>query len=246
MFVRNARRLLAPEGEHCLVCGAQSVAASSSLPICRSCSEDIPWIAPQDIQCATCGRSEFCPDCSRRSDASFIVNRSAVRYTETMKSWLSQYKYRGDERLHTLMAGMMRGTLDRLLSEQQLNKRQQSVYLSYVPLSSIRLCERGFNQTELVTRALSQTSGLPVLSILERTRHTGKQSYRSRAERLGDLYGAFAWRREALFSTDVLSQSPPAIILIDDVYTTGSTLDECARTLRSGFNCSVYGLTWAR
>jgi competence protein ComFC len=246
LFVQHARRLLAPEGEHCLVCGAQSVAASSSLPICRSCSEDIPWIAPQDIKCSTCGRSEFCPDCPRRSDASFIVNRSAVRYTETMKSWLSQYKYRGDERLHTLMAGMMRGALDRLLLDQGLDRRRHPICLSYVPLSAVRLSERGFNQTELVACALSKICRIPVLPTLERIRHTGKQSYKTRSERLGDLNGAFAVSPEIVFCTEVLSQPPPSIILIDDVYTTGSTLDECALTLSNGFNCSVYGLTWAR
>ncbi len=241
-LIQGVQGLLASHVESCMICGGRAGDAGGSLPVCMGCYADIPWIAPRDVQCAICGRCEYCPDCSRRTDASFVMNRSAIRYTHTMKEWLGRFKYRGDERLHVLMAGMVRGTLDRLLVDQGLGKRRQSVYLSYVPLSETRLAERGFNQTELVARELSRLTGIQALPTLDRVRHTDKQSHKSRAERLRDLRGAFAAREEL---SGQMGESA-SIIMIDDVYTTGSTLEECARTLRQAADVRVYGLTWAR
>ncbi len=243
LLIRGARGLLAPQADRCIACGALAGGAGGDLPVCRSCYAAIPWIAPKDIRCAVCGRYESCPDCPRRTDASFVLNRSAVRYTETMKEWLGRFKYRGDERMHKLMAGMLRGTLDRLLAEQGLDRRRQPLYLTYVPLSDSRLAERGFNQTQRVAAALGQAVRIPVLPALDRMRHTGKQSHKSRAERLQDLRGAFA-PREELFQQ--IGEGSAVIVLIDDVYTTGSTLEECARTIRGAVDARIYGLTWAR
>jgi competence protein ComFC len=226
-----------------LICETIKSDFTSGLPLCGSCYSRIPWIAPQHIRCAVCGRYESCPDCPRRVDNHFISNRSAVRYTNVMKDWLGRLKYRGDERLLKLFVDMLGGVLRRLLVEQQLQAKDVSC-ITYVPLSSERLQERGFNQAELIACGLASLHHIPVLPLLKRTQHTAKQSYKSRAERLRDLQGVFAIREEKI--PHLFTLNKPTIILIDDVYTTGSTMQECARVIQSHSTSRIYSITWAR
>jgi len=94
-----------------------------------------------------------------------------------------------------------------------------------VPLHSLRVRERGYNQAELLARALGRVSGFPVVNMLRRTRPTTTQTHFDRAHRLKNLRGAFAVK------TGISLPDECHIILVDDVFTTGATLDECARTL---------------
>ena len=98
-----------------------------------------------------------------------------------------------------------------------------------VPLHPLRVRERGYNQAELLARALSRASGHPVAHLLRRTRMTTTQTSFDRARRLKNLHNAFAVKKG-------IEPDTRRIILVDDVFTTGATLDECARTLvRNGF-----------
>lgn len=173
-----------------------------------------------------------------------VCNRSTVRYDGEMKDWLGRYKYRGDERLLPLFAAMFAGGFDRLSAEYRL-RRKQIALVTYVPLSAARMEERGFNQAEQFARALAAARGLPVASLLRRIRHTGKQSFKTRSDRIRDLQGAF--EPDFAAAAQIAAVPDPSILLIDDVYTTGSTLHECARTIRLiAPNARIYGLTWAR
>ena len=244
-FDQTGSRLLGSAADLCIVCGVRPIPAkaAAALPLCDRCRAVVPWIRPADIRCQDCGRPDPCPDCSRRVHSQVVCNRSAVRYDEIMKAWLSRLKYRGDERMHQLFADMMDGLLQRTLTELRLRRRDVAL-LTYVPLSAERLRERGFNQTERIARRLGEKSRIPVVSTLVRARHTDKMSYKSRAERLSDLQGAFEADRS--FAVQPKSANS-VIVLIDDVYTTGSTLHECAGTIRSTVpNIQIIGLTWAR
>ena len=245
-LIRFFRNFISPADEMCLICREAPVNAGAAhrLPLCRRCAASIPWIRPGNIRCKHCGRPEDCPDCPRRKNPQIVANRSAVRYDGAMKDWLSLYKYRGDERLLAVFARMLEGVFDRMLDEFRL-RREDIALVTHVPLSAERLEERGFNQAERIARALAASRRLPAAPLLRRTRHTGKQSFKTRADRLSDLAGVFEPLPDA---KDRIAGIPqPVIILIDDVYTTGSTLNECARTVRSiAPSARVYGLTWAR
>lgn len=137
-----------------------------------------------------------------------------------------------------------------------------------VPVSGARLAERGFNQAERLAQFLSVRRNIPVMELLVRAHHTGKQSFKTRAERLADMRRAFVpnpvWANEfaekLLFSTRSASWnmvhstacSPPLkIIIVDDIYTTGSTIRACADVLQkmvssAGCEAEIYSLTWAR
>jgi ComF family protein len=92
-----------------------------------------------------------------------------------------------------------------------------------VPLSGLRRRERGFNQSELIARALAEVLGLPVMQPLRRTRHTPPQAGLSRRQRLTNPAGAF--RASASECAD------RRLLLLDDVVTTGATLSAAARAL---------------
>lgn len=95
--------------------------------------------------------------------------------------------------------------------------------------------KRGYNQAELLARELSEKTNLPCLDLLEKTRETVNQAKLDRAARMENLNGVFA----------VAAKPPRSVILIDDVMTTGSTVNECCKTLKKAGAATVYVLTFA-
>ena len=109
-----------------------------------------------------------------------------------------------------------------------------------VPLSLARLRNREYNQSLLLADRLSQARNIPFsYDNLVRTRETAPQTELSRAVRLKNLRRAFAVRRPA----DITGQR---ILLVDDVFTTGTTVNECAKALRKAGAADVYVCTLAR
>lgn len=240
------------EGTNCICCGGRRNSAKESLGLCMTCFNAIPWIMA--VRCPVCGRPDECPDCVRRTSCFFRYSRSAVRYNSVMKEWLASYKYRGNERLLPLFSGMMVHAYHQLVKELPAAGQEGPGFhcISYVPMNTSRLEERGFNQAEAMAAELGRRLSLPVMPLLERTRHTAKQSFKSRGERLNDLQGAFKLLEEAAGSLarkqeELACQGRPVrIFLLDDVYTTGSTLNECAEAITQSLPAEVYGLMWAR
>jgi len=101
-----------------------------------------------------------------------------------------------------------------------------------VPLHWVRRFQRGFNQSERLTRLLAEARGLTMLSLLRRIRWTGSQAKRSRSDRLTAMGGAFKSTAE---------HPPSFVVLIDDLSTTGATLDECAKALKEAGVTRVEG-----
>ncbi|OMD51402.1 hypothetical protein BSK56_05230 [Paenibacillus borealis] len=200
-----------------------------------------------------------------------------------MRELLGRYKYRGDEKLASML-GLMLDRAYSILKEEreqlmhssrpvqsrfsniilparknERNRFWAADLLVPVPVSDSRLVERGFNQAERLAEIISRRRGIPQLPLLIRTHHTGKQSFKTRAERLADMKHAFAASRDSkvLSSFEDLLESlnpqdrPLQIIIVDDIYTTGSTIRACAETiirLSASLGCTaeIYSLTWAR
>ncbi|MGN7359298.1 ComF family protein [Paenibacillus sp. SAF-054] len=270
-FIRD---LLAPPGNICLTCGGKSRLTKEWPGICQRCADSIPWIVKP--RCVCCGRAFGCPDCLRQEarQRSFIWNRSAVQYNKAMREWLAQYKYRGNERYAKLLIRMLSQALIRLIQEVSITYFKAEMteskmlwkpdMITYVPVSGSRLSERGFNQAQVLAEGLGAIHRLPVTPLLMRSLHTEKQSFKTRQERIDSMKHAFAWNPgEGLFSLNadhssklVLSDHRMSgglrILLVDDIYTTGSTINACAEVLlhsfqqRLGMRAEVYSLTWAR
>lgn len=232
-----AESFLGPKREDCLWCGGLVRHRDRRLPeLCARCGAEVPWI--HTVVCARCGRAEACPDCARLKVSYITANRAAVRYTPFMKELLARYKYRGAEHLAPLFAEMA------AYAYANLGPAPRTV-LTFVPLSQRRLEERGFNQAEGMARGVAKRYRLPVVSLLVRTRHTEKQSYKSRRERLDSLHGAFALDPDG--AAKLRSLAPGRLVIVDDVYTTGSTLQHCGEVIASEFpSLDICGLTWAR
>jgi len=220
--------------------------------LCDACLHTIPWI--HTIRCPVCGRAIGCPDCSRRGQdrTYFLQNRSAVAYSPQMREWLAAYKYWGDERFLHLLGSMLLSAYYQVCSERHGGGAPARFdCITYVPVSPSRLQERGFNQAEQFAHILHRYTGVPVIPLLQRNRHTVKQSMKSRMDRIEDMKDVFLLSPQ--FSPDLrlLSSGTIRILLIDDVYTTGSTVNACAKALHGLSNhleASIYitSLTWAR
>ncbi|MCM3750187.1 ComF family protein [Paenibacillus pasadenensis] len=265
--------LLSPERVPCFICLQRFAARSQQhgipegLPsswangICRSCSGTMPWI--RKIKCFVCGRPEVCGDCCRRTGASFIRSRSAVSYTPEMRGLLARYKYRGEERLLPWLAVMLLPAFTALSDELSLGDGLHSVrrgsvpvfdLITSVPVSAERLQERGFNQAERLAASLSVRVGLVSRPLLIRNGERGKMSGKSRRDRLRSAADLFSPAPEAsgilsiIASRSEANRRPLRLLLIDDIYTTGGTLDSCARALQlaSPVPVDIFGLTWAR
>ncbi|WP_246314717.1 ComF family protein [Paenibacillus foliorum] len=165
-----------------------------------------------------------------------------------MKGWLGIYKYRGHEEMRRLIGSMLLHAYNLHKHEAVVGSADCSEMITYVPLSDKRLTERGFNQSQQLAEELGRKTGLPVIPLLQRTRHTDKQSFKTRVDRIEDLQGVFAVdpsakdKHKALFSS-----SKVTLYVVDDVYTTGSTLNECAKAIKKEFHSvDICGISWAR
>lgn len=283
-LTQRLHHLLAPPGATCLTCGTRAILSSLYPGVCPRCVKQIPWI--RSIRCLRCGRGVGCPDCARphMQNRSFILNRSAVQYNPLMKEWISMYKFRGHERYTPLLTALLIQAFQAMREEQnsalakeppapvahsatlaqQTKPQWRPDAVTYVPVSSERLAERGFNQAERLAAGLATACRLPIVDLLQRQINTTKQSFKSRGERIETMKNAFSinpdgmhlieelHRRSHLPTQKGISHAKPILILlIDDIYTTGSTLDACGRViLNAGFNMAIpikiYTLTLAR
>lgn len=145
------------------------------------------------------------------------------------------------EMIHSLKYGRkihLASELGRLTAESFCDVRLEAALeekwpLIPVPLHSRRFQERHFNQAAEIARSVGKIYGLPVVCALLRNRSTEHQTLLSRAERFRNLKGAFALTR---CGKKLAGRSAQGAILVDDVFTTGSTVNACAAVLRkAGF-----------
>ncbi|WP_042354022.1 ComF family protein [Bacillus rubiinfantis] len=205
--------------------------------ICRECESKLEKITGKT--CQICGRpfqlvaedfrhGDICHDCYRWEEDSrwqgvLKRNQSLFVYNDFLKEVLAKFKFRGDYDLVRVFAPYVK---------QAVQKINADLFVP-IPLSSERLYERGFNQAA----ALLVGAGLPVTELLTRI-HLEKQSKKSRTERI-HLPQVF----NVIQNADIQGRS---IVLIDDIYTTGSTIRHGARLLQQAGAASIQSLTLAR
>ena len=196
--------------------------------ICPDCRERLQYV--EEPACMRCGKpiaseqEEYCTDCRRRT---FHYERgfAVFIYDDVMQRAVAEYKYCNKkefaEFFATEMAMVFRSRLKNLGAEG----------LVPVPIHAARKRYRGYNQTEVLCRKLSQRIGVPVLDMLARNRNTAPQKELDASDRLRNLERAIVLNAEALQGRKL----PKTVLLVDDIYTTGSTAEACARILlRSG------------
>lgn len=222
---------------HCLACG-RALTSSSKDPVCSLCEARIAR-HPKPY-CAICGRTlhsedGLCADCVRQRPA-FTHARSACLYEGSTKELVHLFKY-GKKR--SLAATLARHMTDFLIEDNGITT--QAELITFVPLHRQRLTRRGYNQSELLAAQVSKKLGIPLANCLEKSSVTRCQNELMREERLANLIGSFRTRRSARARVQGLS-----LLVIDDVMTTGATLNECSRVLLDAGAKEVYCLTLAR
>ncbi|MDF1516061.1 MAG: ComF family protein, partial [Anaerolineae bacterium] len=211
----------------CVVCGKVETW------LCERCVSQIPFLG-----------THICPRCGRPWAAKGVCHiclampmtiapiRSAHLYEGPIRDAIHALKFRGATPLSTLLAQQM--------AQAWRNYHLHSDVLIPVPLHPKREAQRGYNQSVLLAKVLGQVLNVPVVQDeLERKRDTASQTHLNREERLKNVAGAFACKTKNRFTG-------MQITLIDDVTTTGATLQASARALMAYGADKVGALTLAR
>lgn len=201
--------------------------------LCPSCLGSLAPVFPP--LCPLCGTPQasgvLCPNCVS-SSAAIDGIRSPFRFEGVMRQAVYELKYGNLRTLALPLARLLKNYLD-------ANPLPVDALVP-VPLHKKRLRGRGYNQSLLLARKLGRLCGLPVVSdCLVRERHSLPQARTSGvSERQSNVSGAFACCDRRFQGRKVL--------LIDDVATSGATLNACAVALKAGGAASVWGLTLAK
>lgn len=220
--------LIYPSG--CHICGQ----ASEEL-ICRTCLSSLSFIQPP--LCHKCGKPchlvvYCCRECRGKRFA-FNTARAVGLYQGELRRAIHKFKYLNARRLGEVFARLAIKALESESSFWDVD------LVSYVPLTRKKEAKRGYNQAQIFAQEVSKLVGRPNLSLLICNRQTEDQSKLNPDNRRKNVKGAFSLQR----SSEAKDKN---ILLVDDVFTTGFTLNECARTLLSGGAKKVNALTIAR
>ncbi len=222
----------------CVVCSSPRLTLPD-LEWCRACIERMPWVrAPM---CPLCGRpfpkspssrDHLCGECLLDT-FHFDAARSSFYHVGFVRDALHAVKF--GAQLHFVRP------LSQILAHTALRWDGLAVdRVVPVPLHPRRLRERGFNQSALMAGFLAGKIGVPMdLNILKRRSWTAPQTRLGREERLKNV-------RDAFVVHDGVRLRGRSVLLVDDVFTTGTTLSECAKVLKENGAREVMALTVSR
>lgn len=201
--------------------------------ICPGCMKKLSWV--RRPTCKKCGKEvisdtiEYCYDCTKHK-RSFDYGLSLINYDDAASRSMAQIKYNNKrEYLDFYAEAMYRGMGARI-------RRMKADAFIPIPVHPTRMKTRGFNQAEELAARLSLKSGIPVnTSILKRSKKTAPQKSLNPSERLKNL--------EMAFLVNGLPREIRSVILVDDIYTTGSTIEACTRALKKAGMEHVYFVT---
>jgi len=236
----------------CRLCGAP-LSEISRLPVCRACLESVEPV--DSATCWVCGERLFGPHpvgedgrlrCGvcQRFEAPFVRARAYGAYDGRLRELIHLLKYEQVRPAAEVLGGLLAQVLAALLEETG----PEPALLLPVPLHSGKQRQRGFNQAELLARVAlrrlqrdAATAGRLRLctDVLERRRATESQTGLTRHQRRENMRSAF----RVLRPEEIAART---VVLVDDVFTTGTTVSECARLLRRSGASRVCVATVAR
>ena len=216
--------------KRCVECGEPAV-----LFVCPNCVENIEGL--KTPLCPTCGKisqfSKYCSSCKLKEKPFLAGLITAARYEMgPIKEMVHHLKYSGITALAEPLSELIVKRLERDMPKGDL-------VVVPVPLHRKREFSRGFNQSELIARYMSERLNIPGGLALKRVKNTPSQVTLSGNLRRINLTGAFVCEDAELVQNKT-------VLLIDDVSTTGTTLNECAKILRENGAKQVFGVVVAR
>ena len=220
---------LFPEKLTCEVCGRDLF--NDGERICEDCLETIEFIG--DGFCQRCGRQSekmpsACLNCSKTRNVD--LSRSVFIYSGGIQTLIRRFKYDGGKYLAGFFVDHMRNVY--------LQNYFSPDMITFVPMTGFSEFDRGYNQSEILAKSLSERVGVPAVGLLKKTKETHHQAGLDYSERQKNLIGAYALDNKK-------AVTGKKILIVDDVLTTGATADEIAKVLKKGGAESVYLLTIA-
>ena len=217
---------LSPPMIKCVICGREI--DKSKHGICDKCMKEMPLnlhvckkcgvdIRTMNVYCDTCGKNQLM----------FNEARSVCRFEGYAKTLVYRLKFGNHRYLADVMAHMMKKIFDGqhwLIDE-----------ITFIPISAETKRKRGYNQAKLLADSLGKLTGLPVVNLANKVRDLGPQEDKTYDERFADMAGIF----------EFAAKPKPNVLIVDDVKTTGATLNEMTKVLRENGCENVYCLTFA-
>lgn len=224
----------------CATC-SEVILNSNLTYVCENCLKDIYFNSPP--YCRICGAhnpntQELCRECKNKIKNEikiwFDKNFSCFLYKKTVKKILHLIKYRNKIKLALYLGNYF---LD-IIRENEITKNID--YIIPVPIYKTKLKKRGFNQSEVFSKIVAKNLNIKMLNnILHRYKPTIPQSELSKKARLKNIKGVFK-----IENNDILRNKN--ILLIDDIYTTGATVNECSKLLKNSSVATIKVATVAK
>lgn len=228
----------------CRIC-EKPIRESKGYSICENCFKTIELI--DKPYCVKCGkpflistdsfkqdREILCADCKRKK-YSFEFARSVGIYRGVLRECIHLFKYYGEKKLAEPLGELL---IDYLVRNQEFKKGIDLIIP--VPLHKNDLKERGFNQSILLSRVIGNYFSIPVKEeILIKKKLTSSQVNLSKKEREKNILKVFSVNKPAEIRE-------ATILILDDIFTTGSTVEECAKELKKAKAKNIFILTLAR
>jgi len=198
--------------------------------ICPECIDSFPRV--NGSICTKCGKPchrevNTCRECAGKN-IYFLLARSAGDYSGNLKEAIHQLKFRNGKKLAPYLA--------RFAAPYIVDFIDGIDCITFVPLTKYKEAKRGYNQSKLIAEEISKIFNKPICDNLIKIKNIPEQNKLGLAERPKNVKGAFG----------IKSPITGNMLLIDDVFTTGSTVNECARILKKNGAQNVFVLTIAR
>jgi len=223
-LINSLSRLI---GTYCALCGQGFTAHIHSGLFCPDCSQDLPKISPACHQCGISIPTTYGDDSGARcgpcltEPPTYDRVVSAFAYAAPIKQLVTQFKYQRQLAVGAMFAEILES---HILKPHIQSCSQQVDAILPVPLHSSRLRQRGFNQALELARPLAKMLKLPLLlSQISRQKNTLEQSSLSAKQRRSNLHKAFAVEQDIPYKS---------VAIVDDVMTTGSTVEELSTLLK--------------
>ena len=218
---------------------------------CLNCNKEGQYICPDCFNRIKTNTFPVCYKCEKRSLYSITCDKCKQKASldgiiianswedELLRQIIYEFKYRFIKDLCKTLGQ----TLINYVKKDYKTLINNNTILAFVPLHKKRQIWRGFNQAELLAREVAGSLNLPLTNLLQRTRNTNPQAeIKSQDKRKNNINQAFILNN----NVNLPSFKNKTIILIDDICTTGATLEECAKALKSLKPKEIWGLVLAR
>lgn len=203
----------------CIFC-EKLIADKRDIDICGECFSSLAFIKGGDLSNNHSG------------NFSFKQNFSLLYYDKKVADLIKRFKYDNHPEYAKSIARLMAENID-------CNVLEAIDCIISVPLHKSRQKERGFNQAELMTDELSKLYHIPAYAhVLKRIKKTAPQHNLSPKQRMENITGAFMIENDEIVKNKI-------VMLVDDIFTTGSTIDNCSKVLLSHGAKAVYSMTLA-